>query len=56
MKAIVSKVTGETLLFIPEEELELVKDRKDILIFPAVRCKCGHGWLVKRKKEQDENY
>ena len=56
MKAIVSKITGETIIFVREEELDILKDRDDILILPAVRCKCGKGWLVKRKREKDENY
>jgi len=55
MKAIVSKKTGETLLFIPEDELNLVQDRSDILIIDAIRCKCGRGWIIKRKREEDEN-
>jgi len=53
MKAIVSRVTGETLLFIPETELDLVKDRSDVLIIDAIPCKCGKGWIIKRKREED---
>ena len=57
MKAIVSKVTGETLLFIPEDELNLVQDRSDVLIIDAIPCQCGKGWIIKRKREVDhENY
>ena len=53
MKAVVSKKTGETLLFIPEKEIELVKDRSDVLIIDAIPCKCGKGWIIKRKREED---
>jgi len=57
MKAIVSRVTGETLLFIPETELDLVKDRSDVLIIDASPCPCGKGWIIKRKREEDhEDY
>jgi hypothetical protein len=56
MKAIVSKKTGEVLLFCDQSEVDLLKNIKDILIMDAIRCKCGKGWLVKRKKDQDENY
>jgi hypothetical protein len=56
MKAIVSKKTGEVLLFCEQSEIDLLKNIKDILIMDAVPCKCGHGWLVKRKREKDENY
>ena len=52
MKAIVSKMTGETLLFIPEDELNLVQDRSDILIIDADPCECGKGWVI-RKEEKD---
>lgn len=56
MKAIVSKITGEVLLFCEQSEVDLLKNIKDILVMDAVPCKCGHGWLVKRKREKDENY
>ena len=53
MKAVVSKKTVETLLFIPETELDMVKDRSDVLIIDAIPCKCGKGWIIKRKREED---
>jgi len=56
MKAIVSKKTGEVLLFCEAQEIDLLKNIKDILIMDAKACPCGHGWLVKRKREKDENY
>jgi len=55
MKAIVSKVTGETLLFIPESELNLVQDRSDVLIIDAIPCQCGKGWIIKRKEDHEND-
>lgn len=56
MKAIVSAVTGEVLLFCEAQEIDLLKNIKDILIKDAIRCKCGKGWLVKRERGHDEKY
>ena len=54
MKAVVSKKTGETLLFIPEDEIELVKDRSDVLIIDAIPCQCGKGWIIKKEKNEND--
>ena len=55
MKAIVSKVTGETLLFIPESDLNLVQDRSDVLIIDASPCECGKGWVIKKRKRKEDH-
>ena len=55
MKAIVSKKSGEVLLFCEAQEIDLLKNIKDILIMDAKACPCGHGWLVKRKRDYEND-
>ena len=57
MKAVVSKKTGEVLVFCEEQETVTLKDIQDILIIDASPCPCGKGWIIKRKREEDhEDY